>query len=315
MNAKMPVVLTLALLSLTVNLLRGEPRSSPDRSRGVQPAETQVLVARIFGRRRVASPRIQPTVSTFAVATLEELRERATKATKSPKDADADYRVSTETPPRWTKSSVDPGRLFDVFQPLHLKKGVVLRAYQWTTLIGSNGVVWALPIDAEYPEPDKCLQVQQIAGIEFTVPKPPAALDSIMGQVEGDGAAWSYMAASLLGRQIQEFGADWHGLRWTTHTILDGNPLNANKAKEDADGDRTSNPSGKPEEWKWLEAEPRDWRPRVVMEHGRVTVIFYTYSGFQQEAIHRHIDVYTPGNYRYNSYEKPIAEGPMGYVF
>ena len=31
---------------------------------------------------------------------------------------------------------------------------------------------------------------------------------------EGNDSPWSYLAASILGREIEEFGAVWHGCKW-----------------------------------------------------------------------------------------------------
>ena len=36
----------------------------------------------------------------------------------------------------------------------------------------------------------------------------------------GTSAAWAYMCASILARELAEFGAMWHGCDWDTHTIV-----------------------------------------------------------------------------------------------
>ena len=43
--------------------------------------------------------------------------------------------------------------------------------------------------------------------------------------IEGDDTPWSYLSASLLGRQFKAFGAMWHGESWGTHEILGENPV------------------------------------------------------------------------------------------
>lgn len=45
-----------------------------------------------------------------------------------------------------------------------------------------------------------------------------------MEAIEGDGSHWSYLSASIFMREINEFGASWHGCSWSTHEIIDKNP-------------------------------------------------------------------------------------------
>jgi hypothetical protein len=116
-----------------------------------------------------------------------------------------------------------------------------------------------------------------------------------------------------LSRQLWEFGAMWHGTNWGTHRILDSSPWKAGKLGSDDDPmSRPRTPEG---DWKWLEPMPKHWRPRVAVEKERVTVTFYTYSGYRNEAIYRHTDTYHRGNYRYESQRTEIAQGGKGFVF
>ncbi len=41
-------------------------------------------------------------------------------------------------------------------------------------------------------------------------PRPPGAI-RLMQVIEGGGSPWSYLSASILGREAAEFGARWHG--------------------------------------------------------------------------------------------------------
>ena len=54
------------------------------------------------------------------------------------------------------KSNIDPARLVDLFPPLKLRKGYQLRAYLFREGGNGNGVVWAMPEDAPFPEPNEC---------------------------------------------------------------------------------------------------------------------------------------------------------------
>lgn len=39
--------------------------------------------------------------------------------------------------------------------------------------------------------------------------------------IDGDGSLRSYIQASILRRELEELGAWWHGLEWSTHTLPD----------------------------------------------------------------------------------------------
>jgi hypothetical protein len=289
-----------AILFLVV-LGDAEPMLAQIRLRGLRNFENY-LEQEADRHLQTDAPKEQGITTTFSASKLQKLRKKAAIVTEVPKDA----------PKGWSKSTVAPLKLVEVFAPLKLKKGVVLRAYQFKEGGNGNGVVWAMSADAEFPDPDQCPKVKRRDGF-MMVPKPPAALDSIMEQVEGDSSAWSYMAASLLSRELWEFGAIWHGTNWGTYKILDSSPWKSTIFGNDDD------PMGKPktpeQDWKWLEAKPKHWRPRVTVEKDRVTVTFYTYSGYQNETICRHTDTYKPGSYRYESERKEIAQGGKGFVF
>lgn len=43
---------------------------------------------------------------------------------------------------------------------------------------------------------------------------------SLMQAIDGDGSSWSYLSASILSREAEEFGAMWHGCVWSDQKIL-----------------------------------------------------------------------------------------------
>ena len=51
------------------------------------------------------------------------------------------------------------------------------------------------------------------------------------------------------------------------------------------------------------------------MEKDKVTVVFYTFSGYKKETIYRHTDTYRAGKYRAKVEQAKTAEGPEGYMF
>jgi hypothetical protein len=237
--------------------------------------------------------------ATFSAAKIKEIREKAAKTVTTPED----------TPEGWAKSRVNPNKLLDVFTPLKIRKGFVLRAYTFREDENGNGVIWAMPSNAEFPEPKDCPTLETHL---LRAPKPSEALDDAMEAIEGDNSAWSYLAASLLRREFSEFGAVWHGANWSLHFVLDKDPWLAAPPKE---GEPTlDRPTAKAAEWTWLEEAPKDWRPQVKVEKDRVTVTFYTYCGLEKQRLYRHTDTYKSGKLRAKVEEKPIAEGPPGFM-
>jgi hypothetical protein len=235
---------------------------------------------------------------------LEKIRDLCRAAAKLSEPVEGQ-----SEPQGWSKSRVDPARLVEIFKPLRVRKGFVLRAYVFREEANGNGVVWAMPEEAEFPAPQDCPALESHM---LKAPKPSEALDDAMEAIEGDGSAWSYMAASLLRRELLEFGALWHGCNWRTHVVLGDDPWKAGQATE---SDPTERPASGAEQWKWFEPRPTQWSPQVRVEGDRVSVVFYTYSGLGKEAVYRHTDTYRAGKYRPKIQQKRLGEGPSGYAF
>lgn len=239
----------------------------------------------------------KPEKLAFSAAKIRKLREEAVKIAQVPQ----------EGPNGWSKSTVDPNKVLELFKPLRLRKGFVLRAYQYREEGNGNGVVWAMPIDAEFPEPKDCPTLDSHL---LKAPKPSEALDDVMEAIEGDGTPWSYLAASMLRRELSDFGAAWHGVQWSLHFVLDEDPWMADPPKPDEPP--LDRPTTKAAEWTWIEESPKDWRPRVTVDKDRVTVTFYTFSPIETQRLFRHTDTYKSGKLRAKVEEKVIATGGPG---
>ena len=100
-----------------------------------------------------------------------------------------------------------------------------------------------------------------------------------------------------------------HGCTWTTHAILDRNPLALPAA------DAMYCPSTRA----GTVVLDRSSAPAVGAQgHAKrrsVTVEFLTFCGYRQEAIYRHVDTFLPDAYQFASQVTMIARGPAGYVF
>ena len=234
----------------------------------------------------------------FAAAEVARLCHRARRAEAEThgRRRHAFDRFAFDPPEGWSRSPADPMRVLAVFQHLHLEPGWVLRAYQYIAGFNGNGVVWAMPADAPFPVP--------AAGDD--TPHPPGALH-FTRVLLGDGTPDSYLQASLLVRELGEFGARWHGVEWPTHRVLDANPLlESSQGRSEFPG-----PTPAPEAWRWEEPRPERWAPLVQMWTDEVLVTLHTFSPLGVEAVYRHVDRYhRAAGYRFTTQRTCLATGP-----
>lgn len=251
-----------------------------------------------------------PAPEGAGMAATDALPITAARVAELRQQADQLMHLTEELPDGWSKSPLEPARLLEVFRPLRVREGFVLRAYQFYEEGNGNGVVWALPETADFPAPADCPILENHL---LKAPKPFDALDDVMEAIEGDSSPWSYFAASMLRRQFSELGALWHGTNWSVHCVLDEDPWKAGDLSENESP--LDAPNSNRDDWTWHEEPPQDWRPQVRVEEDRVVVSFYTYCGLEQQRLIRHTDIYRPGKYRARVLERTIAEGPPVFVF
>lgn len=244
-------------------------------------------------------------VHTFPAGKATYLLRRARKASEFPDEVEYG----------WAKSVVDPMQLLPPFKSLRLREGIVLRAYQVRGGFAGNGFVFAVPDDAPFPDPEEW-------GVDlvelFYPPAPPGALDNVMEAIEGDGTPWSYLSASLLARELAEFGAFWHACNWSTHEIMDEKAFirQTNRYSRKPSEDSSDPCDIAPEIREWLEPKPEEWDPIVRVGDDLIIVSFYSFNEFNVAGIFRQVDVYNPGSYKAaTSEETIIAHGPGRGIF
>lgn len=233
--------------------------------------------------------------SAFVIEEVQELRRQAEEARAVPDCG----------PAGWSRSDVDPLGLLRVFSKLRVQVGFVLRAYEYrsdsSNSTNGNGVVWAVPEEVGFPEPEDC---PTLNGYLLRPPKPIGASDNLMEAIAGDGSPLSYLQASIFAREAAEFGALWHGRSWSDTEILGAAPW------ADTAPRRTAELGASPREtWQWFDREPRDWAP-TVFTNGERQCRFLTYSPLGQEAISLNTDIYADGSYRFQRQSKEVATGP-----
>lgn len=177
---------------------------------------------------------------------------------------------------RWFVSSVNPGDALLQLRGLQVKTGWRLVPYLLRTLDGGVGHVCAVP------EGGSNTSVLESALPEDTAwhypPFPPGSLSHAMMALDGDHSAASYMIASILCREMQEFGAVGKDQQWRYHRIIATVPPQL--------------------QWRWKTDLPKNLAPKVnVMADGRAAVEFFSCRTQQPYAIFRHFDRYPSQSY------------------
>ena len=225
----------------------------------------------------------------FSLKKVNQLRDSAREARSIGK-----HRISG-----WSKSPIDPKDLLDVFDTIQIKSGFTLHGYIYRENENGNGVIWAVPDNSPYLEPENCIQLEDKF---LSPPKPPCAVDDFMKVVEGDGSPWSYLSASIFMREAHEFGALWHGCAWSDVTILD---------KDITDEEEPS----KNENWEWEAEKPEKWEPLVEMENKFVKVSIILFNPVGINTISLMEDTYSIMSYEPKTKKYVLSRGQGGIVY
>lgn len=187
----------------------------------------------------------------------------------------------------WYVSVMDPGVTFMKLPGLQLRSGYRLATYLYRQGEEGVGKTWAIPeAMSTTANLEKALSN---AGTEQEPPKPLGCLEDISLAIEGNNSASSYVYASLLRRELQEFGALGKRGIWGKHTLINSVPQQL--------------------QWQWR-TEVKDLSPKVrVFPEGRAVVEFFTCRVTPSIAIFQHLDQYSAGEYLPKSIDRPVAIG------
>lgn len=187
----------------------------------------------------------------------------------------------------WAISSVNPGDVLYKLPGLHLKATLRLVGFVFQGETESKGIVWALPetsCTTDHLE-DALISAQDIDH----PPQPAEALPDFMGAIEGDRSANSYFIASILRRELLEFGAKGRVQTWTHHRFIDTVP----KAIQPY----------------WGDDFPKKLHPKLNhLPDGRTAVEFFTCRVKPPIAIVRHIDQYPADHYTAKSTQRVLIK-------
>ncbi|MBE5394934.1 hypothetical protein [Brevibacillus borstelensis] len=199
----------------------------------------------------------------------------------------------------WIKSPFNPECIVKGFSHLRIKDGYKLRAYQYTDGANGNGIVWAIPVDAELPDPNESQRLEEHF---LSAPKPSIAFDDFMQVIEGDKTPISYLQASIVYHELNEFGAAWHGTEWGRDIIL---PI------QESESQSTSN-----YEWEMIEDEPEIIDPHFYYDNeGNPTVVFYTINDIGTVTLNRYVHTFSQSDYTMRVERSCIATAGPGIIF
>ncbi len=209
-----------------------------------------------------------------------------------------------DIPEGWSKVAQDPMELLAGFSRLELKKGYVLRAYQFKEGCNGNGAVFAMGPDAPFPDPQECERSEHDL---FETPLPEGANPKFMRVINGDGTPKAFLQASIFAREAHALGAMWHGRNWSIHSILFEDPvITAEKEKRKGEW-------GGPD-WKWIEPRPKIWKPHYRFVDGRAQIVFLSESGLGSNTISRHVDVFHKNSMEFWDKYEVLADGGRGFI-
>lgn len=186
---------------------------------------------------------------------------------------------------RWFVSTIDPAAAIHSLPGIALKPDVRLVTYLQRQPRGGMGVTWALPdLMSTTAHLETALEATKHSSIP---PRPRGALSHVMEAIQGDYTSLSFMAASLLTRELKELGRTKANCRWLKHRLIAAIP---------------------PEAWKWYAPIPQDLSPKVKVQTDRSAVVeFFSCRITPPVTIFRHIDQYAGKSYRPKTNDQAIA--------
>lgn len=187
---------------------------------------------------------------------------------------------------QWFISASNPGTVLMKLPGLKLKPKLRLISYLYRLGEDGSGATWALP---EALSTTSHLEKALLSASGYdTPPKPEGALTDFMDAIDGDQSPLSFVIASLLRRELLEFGNVGCRAAWSHHQLMNSLPLLSS--------------------WQWRVEAPKNYSPKIrVFSDGRVAVEFFSCRTVAPIAVFQHVDQYVAGEYRAKSIDRAIA--------
>ncbi len=190
---------------------------------------------------------------------------------------------------KWFVSVANPGDALLKLPGLRLKPGIRLVTYLCRLPQEGVGVTWAVPEALS-----TTAQLQKVLDRHVQGPPQPAgALAHVMEAIEGDRSPLSFLIASLLQRELQEFGATGKRQNWTHHRLINALPAQV--------------------PWQWQTTPPKDLSPKVVIyPDQRAAIEFFSCRVVAPVGIVQHLDQYPATGYQPAFRSRTIASPKQG---
>ncbi|NJL85529.1 MAG: hypothetical protein HC886_05430 [Leptolyngbyaceae cyanobacterium SM1_1_3] len=185
---------------------------------------------------------------------------------------------------RWFLSTVDPAAAIAKLPGLAVAPGWCLVIYLYRQARAGMGATWAIP---ESFSTTAFLEAALRDTSAEQIPRPEAA-KPVMEALTGNFSVASFLAASLLYREIKEIGRFGKLAHWSRHRLIGAIPPN--------------------QPWQWRGKAPQDLAPKVrVLPDQPAAVEFFTCRLTPPVSLFRHVDQYAAGSYRLKSTDQSIA--------
>jgi hypothetical protein len=187
---------------------------------------------------------------------------------------------------QWFISSTNPGTAVLKLPGLKLKSNLRLVTYLYRTPNQGVGVTWAVPEELSITaQLEKALAN---SGDRAHPPQPIGACDDVMAAIEGDRSPLSFAVASLLRRELREFGALGQACSWSHHRLIQTPPAQAS--------------------WQWRVEMPKSLAPKLLLfPNGRAAIEFFTCRVTPPIAIFQHVDQYPDDSYKAACVDRAVA--------
>ena len=186
---------------------------------------------------------------------------------------------------RWFISAVNPGWVLMKLPGLTLKPRIRLVTYLYRLEKNGLSATWALP---ETLSTTVLLEdALKTSGGEDHPPKPKGSFADLMEAIEGDRSPISFLVASIVRRELKEFGTLGNDRNWSNHRLIDTLPTQV--------------------QWKWR-TQALDLSPKVrLLPEGKAVLEFFTCRTTAPISIVQHVDHYSAGAYQVKGVDRAVA--------
>jgi hypothetical protein len=187
---------------------------------------------------------------------------------------------------QWFISAANPGCVLMKLPGLKLKAGIRLVSYLYRLEKNGLSVTWALP--EALSTTARLEDALKTCRGEENPPKPEGRLADLMDAIEGDRSPMSFVIASIVRRELKEFGTLGKTRNWSNHRLIEALPAQV--------------------QWQWRTQASKDLSPKVrLLPEGKAVLEFFTCRTTAPIAIFQHVDQYAAGEYQAKVVDRAVA--------